>query len=240
MKKLAALILAAMLLAACIPALADGDLWYCPVCDTWNTSNYCPNDGTSREAGYNYVNGVYVPNTAPSQSTSNNSGNYTQYANITGTLNKRLSTRTGPSTKYDEPGSFLRAGDRVTVLSKAWDDVNEIWWLQVEFRSQGQKYRAYTGLQRFSDVNINYIPEEYPLGTCTIGYEMEGYYGPSYDYRAISRKLPAGVQCTIYGYAPGDSSDFIQVEFFDQGLNQMRRAWVPDWSVNNLYMYYGF
>ena len=123
MKKLAALLLAAMLLAACAPVLADGDLWYCPVCDTWNTSNYCPNDGTARASGYNYVNGVYVPNTAPQQSTSS-SGNYTQYASVTGTLNQRLSTRTGPSTKYDEPGSFLRAGDRVTVLSKAWDDDN--------------------------------------------------------------------------------------------------------------------
>ena len=236
MKKLTALILATLLLAACFPALADGELWYCPVCDTWNTSNYCPNDGTPRESGYNYENGVYVPSVEqqPSQN------NYTQYASVTGTLNQRLSTRTGPSTKYDEPGTFLRAGDRVTVLSKAWDDVNEIWWLQVEFRSGGEKYRAYTGLKRFSDVNINAIPEEYPLGSCTIGYEMEGYYGPSYEYKAIARKLPAGVSCTVYGYAYGGASDFIQVEFYDQGLKQMRRAWVPDWSVNNLYMYYGF
>ncbi len=236
MKKLTALILAALLLAACFPALADGELWYCPVCDTWNTSNYCPNDGTPRESGYNYENGVYIPSVEqqPSQN------NYTQYASVTGTLNQRLSTRTGPSTKYDEPGTFLRAGDRVTVLSKAWDDVNEIWWLQVEFRSGGEKYRAYTGLKRFSDVNINAIPEEYPLGSCTIGYEMEGYYGPSYEYKAIARKLPAGVSCTVYGYAYGGASDFIQVEFYDQGLKQMRRAWVPDWSVNNLYMYYCF
>ena len=236
MKKLTALILSAMLLAACFPALADGELWYCPVCDTWNTSNYCPNDGTPRESGYNYENGVYVPSVEQQPS----ENNYTKYADVTGTLNKRLSTRTGPSTKYDEPGTFLRAGDRVTVLSKAWDDVNEIWWLQVEFRSGGEKYRAYTGLKRFSDVNINSIPEEYPLGSCTIGYEMEGYYGPSYDYKAIARKLPAGVSCTVYGYAYGGASDFIQVEFYDQGLKQMRRAWVPDWSVNNLYMYYGF
>ena len=170
MKKLTALILSAMLLAACFPALADGELWYCPVCDTWNTSNYCPNDGTPRESGYNYENGVYVPSVEQQPS----ENNYTKYADVTGTLNQRLSTRTGPSTKYDEPGTFLRAGDRVTVLSKAWDDVNEIWWLQVEFRSGGEKYRAYTGLKRFSDVNINSIPEEYPLGSCTIGYEMEG------------------------------------------------------------------
>ena len=47
----------------------------------------------------------------------------------------------------------------------------------------------------------DYIPEEYPLGTCTIGYEMEGYYGPSYDYRAISRKLPAGMQGCVIGIA---------------------------------------
>ena len=54
-----------------------------------------------------------------------------------GRLNQQIATRSGPGTEYFEPGSFLRKGDYVTVHTKVWDSVNEIWWVQVEFTEGG-------------------------------------------------------------------------------------------------------
>ena len=169
-------------------------------------------------------------------------GGYTDYAYATCTLNSKLATRTGPGTTYDEPGTFLSSGSAVTVLSKAYDNANGIWWVQVEFYYGRNRYRAYTGLKRMSGLNINNVPEEYPIGSCTVNRSLECYYGPGYDYKQISRNVPAGVSCTIYGYAYGgsQSSDFIQIEFYDSGLKCWRRAWVPDPFVDDYWMYYGF
>lgn len=168
------------------------------------------------------------------------SDNYTDYAYIPATLNQRLATRTGPGTQYDEPGSFLRAGDSVLILSKAYDSSNGIWWVQTEFSAGGATYRAYTGAKRFNGLNLSMIPEEKVIGRCWIGTSMTGLYGPSYYYQPISRPVPAGVSCDIYGYAYWDEGDFIQIEFYDAGINQYRRAWVPDWAVEDYEMYYGF
>ena len=52
--------------------------------------------------------------------------NYTNYSHIQCTLNNQLATRTGPSTRYDEPGTFLSAGKYVTALSKVYDQNSEI------------------------------------------------------------------------------------------------------------------
>ena len=224
MKRILALLVTALLL--CQMPLALADTWYCPQCGRLNDNNFCPVDGTARPAGVQYQTQI--------------SGNYTQYAYVTATLSKKLATRTGPSTQYDEPGSFLSAGKQVTVLSKAYDDRNEIWWVQVEFKESGSTYRAYTGEQRFINLNLNQIPEEKLIGRCTLNQSITGYYGPGYKYRAIKEKIPSGVQCDIYGYAYGDESDFIQIEFYDQGQGCARRAWIPDWYADNYVMYYGF
>ena len=194
--------------------------WYCPTCGRLNDNNFCPVDGTAKPTG------------------GNTSSNYTNYSYITATLNSKLATRTGPGTQYDEPGTFLSAGSQVRVLSKAYDQRNEIWWVQVEFSSGGSLYRAYTGLKRFSNLNINLVPEERVIGTCTLSQSITGYYGPGYNYRTIAAKIPAGVSCTIYGYASSGDSDFIQVEFYDQ--SRYRRAWINDWNVDDYVMYYGF
>lgn len=46
--------------------------------------------------------------------------------------NRPISTRSGPSTKYDELGTYWNdGGHTVTVLSRA--SGNDIWWLQIEF-----------------------------------------------------------------------------------------------------------
>lgn len=225
MKRIPALCLCFLIvLSLCAPVLADG-IWYCPVCGKRNDNNYCPADGTRR------------PDDVSS------GGNQTQYASGYAVLNSKLATRTGPGTQYDEPGTFLSSGSQVRVLSRAYDSRNEIWWVQVEFSENGTLYRAYTGAKRFNGLNLNTLPEESVIGSCRVGYSQEGYYGPSYRYARIQRKVPSGVQCRIYGYVYGagpDDSDFIQIEFYDSALQQTRRAWVPDWAVDDYILYNGF
>ena len=96
----------------------------------------------------------------------------------------RLATRTGPGTWYDEPGTFFTSNYSsvsVRVLSRSWDNQNDIWWVQVEFSSGGKSYRAYTGLKR-GNVNINTVPDEYPMGSATMRYSATAYWGPGTNY----------------------------------------------------------
>ena len=166
--------------------------------------------------------------------------NYSSYANVKAKANRRLATRTGPGTWYDEPGSFNKAGTTYRVLSKAYDESNGIWWVQVEIPTKGGVIWAYTGVKRFDGLDLKKIPEEKPLGRCRTGSYGEGMYAPGENAAKISRKVPKGVECTIYGYVYGDGGDYIQVEFYDSGLGCTRRAWLPDAFVDDYEMYYGF
>ena len=101
--------------------------------------------------------------------------NYTHYSTVWAQANNKLATRTGPGTQYDEPGTF-NTGREYKILSKAFD--GNIWWLQVEIRTNRGTIWAYTGLKRFNNVNLDRIPEEKIIGTCTTSFDMTGYYSP--------------------------------------------------------------
>ena len=161
---------------------------------------------------------------------------YTDYANVRATLNRRMATRTGPGTQYDEPGTFPQSTS-VRAMSKAWDSRNEIWWIQVRFTYQGAEYTAYTGLKRFDGLSLNSLPNESVIGSCSTSRSIEAYYAPSDNAARMSRNVPAGVSCTIYGYVYGSYGDYIQIEFYDYGIQKWRRAWVKDWAVDDYYMY---
>ena len=159
--------------------------------------------------------GVYVPDT--------------WYAHVTVTLNQRMATRTGPGTQYDEPGSFFSAGTRVTALSRAYDPYNGIWWVQVEFTYGGAYYRAYTGAKRFSDLNLDDLPEEQVLGTVYAPARMTGYYGPTPAFKRINRAIPADPQrdVDIIAVSSEAGTDYYQIECYDPDMGCYRRAWVP-------------
>ena len=173
--------------------------------------------------------------------------NYTYYSSVWAKANNKLATRTGPGTQYDEPGTFNTAGE-YRILSKAYD--GNIWWLQVEIRTNKGTIWAYTGLKRFNNVDLNRIPEEKVIGRCKTAFDMTGYYSPVMsDEYAIRQIVPGGVQCNIYGYYndPYDDGgngeggcDYIQIEFYDPNTRQYRRAWVPDPFVDDYEMYYGW
>ena len=165
---------------------------------------------------------------------------YTQYSSVWATSNRRLATRTGPGTQYDEPGSFNQAGVQYKILSKAYDDRNGIWWVQVEITTKDGVIWGYTGVKRFDNLNLSLIPEEKVIGRCRTSYSTPGYYAPVSNACPIQRNIPANVECNIYGYCYGEGSDYILIEFYDAGIRQYRRAWVPDPFVDDYEMYYGF
>ena len=224
-RKCAAVLAALVLCFAAALALADGRGWYCPECGHYNdpSYNFCPMDGIRKPAELDH--GVDYEDRVPVQE-----GNfYTQYAAEYAEANRRLATRTGPGTKYDEPGSFGKAGDMCRILSKAYDETNEIWWVQTEIRGSGGILWAYTGIKRFDGLKLENIPEEKIIGRCRTASAVTGYYAPpSAGGKAIGREVPEGAECAIYGYVEGAAGDYIQVEFYDTGLKQYRRARIPE------------
>lgn len=140
-------------------------------------------------------------------------------ANVTA---ERIATRSGPGTDYTEPGSFLWTGAEVAVHTKAYDPVNEMYWLQVEFTSGGERYRAYTGDWRLN-ADLTRVPDEILLNaSAKLNGNTCGYAGPGYDYH-----LYDGL--TLYGSYPCQiievENQFVLIDTY--GSNQgLTRAWV--------------
>lgn len=146
-----------------------------------------------------------------------------QAATFSAALTMRLSTRTGPSAAYTEPGTFFSnwQGVTVQVLSKA--QTNGTWWVQVEFTSGNKLYRAYTGAKRVA-IDITNVPQETVLGTGTLmlSSDVNSYYGPGTRYAPEPGFVPAGASGDVIAYENG----FVLLDFFDARLGMKRRAWV--------------
>lgn len=138
-------------------------------------------------------------------------------------LTMRLSTRTGPSTAYTEPGTFFSdwRGVTVKVLSKALS--GSTWWVQVEFSTGGKLYRAYTGAKRIA-MDISYVPEEEVIGAgyVNLSYNVNAYYGPGTNYAPVPELVPGNAQGSIIAYENG----FALLDFYDSSIAMQRRAWI--------------
>jgi hypothetical protein len=170
--------------------------------------------------------------TMPSQNNSVSS-NYTSYAYVTGVLNSRLSTRTGPSTTYDEPGTFFSAGTTVSVLSRAFDNRNGIWWVQVDFRNGSKNsYRVWTGVKRV-DVDLNRVKEDPRICDCDIYPTSDTWFGPGGNYARANISINRSACGTIRGKENG----YVDVEYWyeDDGYDGSHRVWLPESAVYNLY-----
>lgn len=141
------------------------------------------------------------------------------------TLLKRIATRTGPSNYFDEPGSFFSAGDQVKVITRAWDDENEVWWFQVEFYDEFDRYwyRAYT-----TCVRIDLDPELVPMETdkpfeTLVRVDTPVYYGPGTEFRLFKHSVAyAGYAAKVYNI----EGEWAQIEYYDYATEQLRRGWV--------------
>jgi len=146
----------------------------------------------------------------------------------------RLSTRTGPGTQYDEPGTYYQNTwntAQVQVINSAWDDHNDIWWVQVDFAASGKKFRAYTGLKRVN-VDINSLYQEQALGNAVMTSAARAYWGPGRDYVEAKYNVPNHTSVTVYDAENG----YVQVEFYDArtatSSRSLRRAWVTASAVS--------
>ena len=140
-------------------------------------------------------------------------------------LNQKIATRTGPSTSYDEPGTFFRtnySSTMVEVISRAFN--NGVWWAQVEFTYNGKQMRAYTGVKRINGLNLNRIPEETVLGYGTVNRTVWGNYGPGSWYQEAARSVSQGTYCTVWQ----EENGYVQVEYpYYSGTYTLDRCWIP-------------
>lgn len=158
---------------------------------------------------------------------------YPSDTGVVATLVQRIATRSGPTTGYDEPGSFFGEGDEVKVITKSWDSNNGFYWLQLEFKYSGSWYRAYAPESRV-DVDLNLVAAETPEGTPLFAVEMlkdqAVYFGPGTEYKIFpASKLSEGRKVRVYNIENG----WAQVRYMDYAIDKDRRGWVPLSSVSD-------
>ncbi len=148
------------------------------------------------------------------------------YGGLSAVTLKPIATRSGPSTKYDELGTYWKeGGHNVTVISRA--SGNDIWWLQIEFEYNGQMVRVYTGQQRVN-IDVNLVPIE--SGAYAEGYvsiDTTPYYGPGTNYKQHKTVISAGTVGSIIATENG----YVCLEFQPTNASQRRRVWLPESNV---------
>jgi len=160
---------------------------------------------------------------------------YESRPDVTGAgLLMKLSTRSGPGTEYDEPGTFFGNNwkkQTVKVLGKHYD--GSVWWVLVDFSNGGKgSYRVWTGLKRV-DVDINKVKDYYPTGQGTVNATTETYRGPGGNYAKAKVTIQSWQDVLAYGRENG----YVEVEF-NIG-KKWYRLWVPesvtsiDWGTDN-------
>ena len=150
---------------------------------------------------------------------------YSGYGSQTARLTEsRLASRSGPSTRYSEPGAFLSRGARVTLLSRAYDSMNEIWWVQAEFTENGVTRRVYTGSWRFDAYSFDLysLPEEYLITSTSVSTARTLRYGPGDRYASMNKTPSRGQQVKVYAYENG----WAQIELTVGGT--LMRGWIPE------------
>jgi len=75
----------------------------------------------------------------------------------------KLSTRLGPGTDYEDAGTYSVKGQWLRVLSRAWSETNNLWWVKVEIPYRGETRTLWTGYKRFdsSTLSLQDLPVEF-------------------------------------------------------------------------------
>ena len=108
-------------------------------------------DGTATSTAFNF----YYEKQSRNNSHSSGSGLY-------GLAKQKLATRYGPSTKYEDGGTYNVAGQYIRILSRAYDRANGIWWVKCEIPYRNEIRVLWTGYKRFdsSTIPLDSIPIE--------------------------------------------------------------------------------
>ena len=114
---------------------------------------------------------------------------------VSARLKQVMATRSGPGTWYTEELGTLPASTAITAIEKI--TTSETTWVLVEFRYNGQLYRAYTGLSRME------VYGDLPLANVsgygdTVQTETSAYYGPGTEYATRRTRVAVGTNVTVY------------------------------------------
>lgn len=143
---------------------------------------------------------------------------------ILGTLNQKMATRTGPATEYPEPGTFLAKGDRVRIISVAFDE-NDVPWVQVDLTAGKKHMRVYTGFKRIDGVELSDVPREFDYGIeHQLTRDFTPLYGPGTNYSAYSYKLKAGRTVLVQDFENG----YAMCDYYSKSDGTWNRVWIPD------------
>lgn len=115
---------------------------------------------------------------------------------VSARLKTNMSTRSGPGTWFTEELGTLPSSTSVAAIEKI--TTSETTWVLVEFRSNGQLYRAYTGLSRLEVYGDLPVANASGYGD-TVLTETSAYYGPGAQYANRRLRVPAGTGVTVYG-----------------------------------------
>lgn len=140
---------------------------------------------------------------------------------IYGRLNTRMATRTGPGTKYEEPGVSGAAGDYVKIISMGYSSVP---WVQVETNIGGRLMRVYTGFKRIDGVNQYDVPQEMNLNlAATVVTPTIPTYGPGAHFAKYNFTLGKGKKVVIIDF----EGDYAMCDYQPSRDGDCRRLWVP-------------
>ena len=141
---------------------------------------------------------------------------YFSYSGKSAVLNQKMATRTGPNTKYTEPGTFPQE----TAISVFYQTSgNGVQWGMVEFKANGEWYRAYTGMKRIDTGSVPKDSEKYQ--NLTITRSVTPLYGPGAKYAKQPATIPDGERVKVYFQQDG----YAMIDY--DGFSQSIRGWIP-------------
>lgn len=118
-------------------------------------------------------------------------------ANVTGLLNQKMATRSGPGTKYTEELGTFPQSTPISVVAQI--ETNGTVWYQVEFTYNSMPYRAYTGKKRVDGIGVDSVPWESPYYTDDVTVtRATAYYGPGERYATRQKAVDKGTSVRVF------------------------------------------
>ncbi len=154
--------------------------------------------------------------------------NFPSLEGVVGYTNQWLSTRSGPGNQYDEPGTVEKRGTQVKVISKVWDEVNELYWFHFECRMDGEWRRIYSTDYCFDvDPDLVFNEQPHPNDPLDTRYAIGTHpvhYGPGLEYgKAKDAIMVPDKKLDVYAIENG----WVLVDYYDYNWDVRRRGWVP-------------
>lgn len=144
---------------------------------------------------------------------------------IPASLNRQMSTRTGPGTKYTETHGTLPEDTEIVLFRQAMG--SGVPWGMVEFQtSGGALIRAYTGMKRI-DASETPLWEPTEPKHAVVSYNTRAFFGPGSNYMIAEQDVPAGFNVSVWGEENGWSLIEYVYEHDSKGKEVFTRVWVP-------------